>query len=64
MGVEGSRSVMVGDSHNDVLAGKALGMRTVAVPVYFTRMDALEAARPDVIIKTLADLPEALGSLR
>ena len=63
MGVDAGRSVMVGDSHNDVLAGKALGMKTVAVPVYFTKMDALETARPDNVIKTLVELPTALISL-
>ncbi len=64
MRVEAGRSVMVGDSHNDVLAGKALGMRTVAVPVYFTKMDALEAAGPDAVIKTLDELPKTLDSFR
>lgn len=64
MGVEASSSVMVGDSHNDVIAGKALGMRTVAIPVYFTRMDVLERAKPDAVIKTLKELPRTIDSLK
>ena len=42
---------MIGDSHNDVLAGKAAGARTIAIPVYFTRKEALEAAKPDAVDK-------------
>jgi phosphoglycolate phosphatase len=56
--------VMVGDSHNDVLAGKSAGARTIAIPVYFTRREAMEAAKPDAVVKSMRDLPEALLSLR
>lgn len=56
--------VMIGDSHNDVLAGKAAGARAIAIPVYFTRKEAMEAAKPDAVIKSLSELPEALISLR
>jgi phosphoglycolate phosphatase len=63
MGVEPRRAVMVGDSHNDVLAGKAAGTFTVAVPVYFTRSETLNAAKPDAVIKSLHELPRALLGL-
>lgn len=63
MGVEPRRAVMVGDSHNDVLAGKAAGTYTVAIPVYFTRSEALNAAKPDAVIKSLHELPRALLGL-
>jgi HAD superfamily hydrolase (TIGR01509 family) len=58
------RGVVVGDSHRDVLAGKALGSYTVVVPVYFTRLDRVKEAGADTIIGSLAELPEALASIR
>ena len=63
MGVEPRRAVTVGDNHNDVLAGKAAGTFTVAIPVYFTRSEALNAAKPDAVIKSLHELPRALLGL-
>ncbi len=56
--------VMIGDSHNDVLAGKAAGSRTIAIPVYFTKMEAMKAAKPDLIITSMVELPNALTHLR
>ncbi len=64
MRVDPSHGVMIGDSHNDVLAGKAAGAKAIGIPVYFTRMDAMNAAKPDAIIKSLNELPETLLSLR
>lgn len=64
MGVAPSEGVMIGDSHNDILAGKAAGAKTIAIPVYFTRKEAMEAAKPDVIVKSMRELPDALLSLR
>jgi phosphoglycolate phosphatase len=64
MSVDPLDGVMVGDSHNDVLAGKAAGARTIAIPVYFTNKVAMEAAKPDATVKSMQDLPEALLSLR
>ena len=64
IGVSPIDSVMVGDSHNDVLAGKAAGMRTIAIPVYFTNKDAMEVAKPDAVVKSMWELPDALLNLR
>lgn len=64
MRVEPSAGVMIGDSHNDVLAGKAAGAKAIGIPVYFTRMESMHAAKPDAIIKSLNELPETLLSLR
>lgn len=58
------RSVVVGDSHRDVLAGKALGSYTIVVPVYFTRLDKVNEAGVDLIIHSLAELPEALADIK
>ena len=60
IGVDPRDGVMVGDSHNDVLAGKTAGTRTIAVPVYFTNKSAMEAAKPDATVKSMKELPEAL----
>lgn len=64
MGVDPRDGVMIGDSHNDVLAGKAAGAKAIAIPVYFTRREAMEAAKPDAVVKSMADLPDALMRLR
>ena len=64
MSVAPCEGVMIGDSHNDILAGKAAGASTIAIPVYFTRKEAMEAAKPDAVIKSMRELPEALLSLR
>jgi len=60
LGVEPSRGVIVGDSHKDVIAGKAVGSYTIAVPVYFSRVEKILEAGVDKIIDSLAELPEAL----
>ena len=64
IGVDPREGVMVGDSHNDVLAGKAAGARAIAIPVYFTNKSAMEAARPDVMVKSMKELLEALISFK
>jgi len=64
MRVEPSVGVMIGDSHNDVLAGKAAGAKAIGIPVYFTRMESMHAAKPDAIIKSMSELPETLLKLR
>jgi phosphoglycolate phosphatase len=64
LGITPGRGVMVGDSHNDILAGKAAGARTIAIPVYFTRITEMNAAKPDLIIKNLSELPLAITKLQ
>ncbi len=64
IGVNPRNGVMVGDSHNDVLAAKAAGARAIAIPVYFTRKEALEAAKPDAIVKSMMELPKVLLTLK
>jgi phosphoglycolate phosphatase len=56
--------IVVGDSHNDILAGKTAGARTIAIPVYFTRKEAMEAAKPDIVINSILELPKVLLSLK
>jgi HAD superfamily hydrolase (TIGR01549 family) len=63
IGVEPSKGVMVGDSPKDVIAGKNAGSFTIAVPAYFTKIDKLMKADPDLIIGSLGELPVALSYL-
>ena len=58
--VEPRRGIIVGDSHTDVVMGKAVGSYAIAVPMYFSRVEKMKEAGVDKIIDSLADLPEAL----
>jgi phosphoglycolate phosphatase len=60
IGVSPRDGVVVGDNHNDVLAAKAAGARAIAIPVYFTRKEAMEAAKPDAMVKSMMELPTLL----
>jgi HAD superfamily hydrolase (TIGR01549 family) len=60
LGVKPARGVIVGDSHKDVIAGKAVGSYTIAVPVYFTKVERILEAGVDRVIDSLAELPQAL----
>ncbi|HUV54873.1 MAG TPA: HAD family hydrolase [Candidatus Krumholzibacteriaceae bacterium] len=60
LGVKPSRGAFVGDSHRDVIAGKAVGSYTIAVPMYFSRVDKMKEAGVDRIIDSLLELPAAL----
>ncbi|EMR73103.1 putative phosphatase [Thaumarchaeota archaeon SCGC AB-539-E09] len=57
MGVDPSNGIVVGDSVKDVLAAKKVGIYVVAIPAYFTKRDTIEKAGADVIIESLAELP-------
>lgn len=52
----GKESVVVGDSRHDVLCGKAIGARVVAVATGRTGASELEAAGADVVLTDLSDL--------
>jgi len=49
-------AVMVGDGPIDITAGKALGLKTVAVLTGGNRREALAASQPDLILDSVADL--------
>ena len=63
MGVLSSEVVMVGDGPQDVLAGRAAGAYTVGVRGGIQAYDRLQASGPDVIIDSLAELPEVVSGL-
>lgn len=54
--VSARTAVMVGDGPIDITAGKALGLKTVAVLTGGNRRDALVASQPDLILDSVADL--------
>ncbi|MBI3326711.1 MAG: HAD family hydrolase [Nitrospinae bacterium] len=49
-------AVMVGDGPIDITAGKALGLKTVAVLTGGNPREALVASQPDLILDSVADL--------
>jgi len=63
LGVFPSRAVVVGDSVRDVKAAKAAAVYVVAVPARFTRIEALQEAGADRIIRRLGELPSIISSL-
>lgn len=57
----GSSAAMIGDSAADVLAGKAAGISTIGVLWGSPDHDALLAAGPDIVCRTVGELREAVG---
>jgi phosphoglycolate phosphatase len=55
--------VMVGDGAQDVLSGRAAGALTIGVRGGIQALERLEASAPDMMIDTLAELPDALSQL-
>jgi phosphoglycolate phosphatase len=56
--IPASESVMIGDSRFDVRAGKAAGALTCGVAGGFGQREDLEQEGCDIIVDTLADLPQ------
>lgn len=54
-------AVTVGDTVEDIEAGRAAGTATVAITTGFCSRARLEAARPDALIDRLDELPALLG---
>ena len=63
LGVAVAEVVMVGDGPQDVEAGRAAGALTVGVRGGIQAFERLAASQPDLMIETLAELPEALSRL-
>lgn len=55
-GVAPAEALMVGDSRNDVEAARAAGVPCVALPWGYNHGEPIEAARPDWLLESLADL--------
>lgn len=63
LGVPVADVVMVGDGAQDVRAGKSAGAHTVGVRGGIQAFERLAEAEPELIIDTLAELPDALSRL-
>jgi phosphoglycolate phosphatase-like HAD superfamily hydrolase len=59
----GERLVIVGDSEHDVLCGRSIGARAVAVGTGWTPLHVLRALRPHALLEDLSDTERALGAL-
>ncbi|HJP41053.1 MAG TPA: HAD-IA family hydrolase [Dehalococcoidia bacterium] len=62
MGVGPQAALMVGDTSHDILAGRVLGMRTLAATYGFQGKNVL-AAQPDGVLNSISELPEAVRAL-
>lgn len=58
-----SNSLVIGDTINDVLAGRSLGIPVVAVLSPYGGNDELRASSPDYVIDSISALPDLLGEL-
>lgn len=61
LGVAPETMVMVGDGEQDVLAGRRAGSRTVGVRGGIQPEERLLEANPDLVIRSLLELPELLS---
>ncbi len=61
LGVDPSRSLMVGDKIADIQTGRGAGSFTAAVTYGYGDLEALKAASPDFLLAQLAQLPDLLA---
>jgi len=61
--VAGRQLVLVGDSEHDVLCGRSIGARSVAVCTGWTPGHVLHSLRPDVLLENLADTTRSLEAI-
>jgi len=63
--VKPSNAIFVGDSPEDITAGKKLGTRTIAVLTGWGERykNRFKKMKPDMILNSIADLPDAISRL-
>ncbi len=61
--VTGRDLVLVGDSEHDVLCGRSVGARSVAVSTGWTRPETLRSLGPDALLLDLSDTTRALEAI-
>src|SRR5713226_8661360 len=59
----GKSIVIVGDSIHDVLCGRDLGVKAVAVSTGRTKPERLAAEKPDVLLESFADVEHGLEAI-
>ena len=62
LGLSTAELVMVGDGPQDILCAKAAGSRSVGVEGGIQARDRLIASNPDVLLRSLAELPRLVAS--
>ncbi|MCU0689953.1 MAG: HAD-IA family hydrolase [Polyangiaceae bacterium] len=62
--VDPREMVMIGDGPQDVLAGKSVGARTMAVATGYTSRVFLQELRPDVLLDDLRTAPDVIRRWR
>ena len=62
--VRGDQLVIVGDSEHDVLCGRSVGARAVAVCTGWTPLETLMKHAPDALLDDLSDTSSALEAIR
>lgn len=63
MGVAADRTIVIGDTVNDVLGARAAGLPVIAVPSGFGDPDSLADSNPDHFIKQFDQLPVILKQI-
>ena len=63
LGLSPQDCVLVGDSQADIIAGKAAGTTTIAIPSGVAREEILFQEGPSIIINSLNELPSLLSRL-
>lgn len=61
--IDGSQLVVVGDSEHDVLCGRSIKARAVAVCTGWTSVTVLRALRPHALLADLSDTRRALAAI-
>jgi len=56
--VDPRQALMIGDSVNDVQAARAAGFQIICVPYGYNHGEDIRLAKPDMVIESLAMLPE------
>lgn len=55
--------IVIGDTTNDIICGRSIGARCVAVPTGHTKADELRQNNPDLLVDTLEDIKPILSLL-
>lgn len=63
MKVPREKTIVVGDTVNDVHGGRAAGLKVIAIPSEFGTPETLHASNPDWMIEQFADLPVILKEI-
>lgn len=61
--VSGDQLVIIGDSEHDVLCGREVGARSVAVSTGWTAAETLRALGPDALLADLSDTGAAVAAI-